>query len=299
MAVMSGADADSLDDLGRRMTQAADLLDAIRHEVSAVLGRAAWEGDDAADFHGQWNHRLSGLLHTTTSATRDASTRLHRNAFEQRRASGTDSGDPTAPLGRPGGQVGGGIGVGDVWDWASLTAGTVKLGVDGLKAAGKFADSGFVQSMIKDRALFGLTDDAAGLKGIVHAADKLGPLALIGAGVDGYTLGSELARGGDWDREKTDAVVDVAFDIAEAATIEFPPAALVIGGAHLAFDAYEMLPDNVHHAIEGAVVDAAKDVVNAHVEAVKAEVHVVQDVAKATGHVVSGGVNAAKKFLGF
>ncbi|GAA3285387.1 hypothetical protein Dvina_31100 [Dactylosporangium vinaceum] len=313
MAVMWGADADELDDLGRRMTQAADLLDAVRHEVSAALGRAAWDGDDAADFHGQWNHRLAGLLQTTTNATRDASTRLHRNAAEQRRASGTDSGNPTAPLARPGGGGGdggwggdgSGFGPGQAWEWGSLFAGTVMLGVDGLDvfkkigAVDRFAHRPLVELLTKEHALFGLADDATGLKGVVHAADRLGPLALIGAGVDGYTLGSELARGGDWDRKKTDAAVDVAFDIAEAAAITVPPLALGIGAVHVGFDLYEKLPPNVHHAIEGAVVNAAKDVVNAHVEAVKAEVHLVQDVAKGATHIVSGGVNAAKHFLGF
>src|SRR5438552_12760226 len=92
MGRMYGADADELDRLGRHMQAAADRLDAIRGEVSAAFNRIHWEGGDADYFRGQWHYRLSGLLHATVSATREASAALARNAEQQRVASGTDGG---------------------------------------------------------------------------------------------------------------------------------------------------------------------------------------------------------------
>jgi hypothetical protein len=301
MATMSGADADQLDEVGRRMTQAADHLDNIRHEVTTALGRAPWEGDDAADFQGLWNHRLAGLLQTTTAATRDASSRLHRNADQQRRASGSDTGNPLAPTTRFTAAESSGVDLGGLWDKASLAAGGIMLGKDYLehfkdvKAVDKFLRRPLVDALLKERSIPGIAEDATGVKGIIGDLDDIGPLALVSTAVDSYRLGSLLAQG-KFNRDTLDAGVDTVLDVASVA---FPPAAIVIDTGHLLFDGYEMLPDNVHKAIEGAVASGATAVASAAVDGAKADLKVAEDVASTAGHIVSGGVDGVKKIFGF
>lgn len=92
MGLMYGASPEQLDDLGNRMTAAADRLERIRSEVTVLLRHSHWEGGDADQFRGLWDYRLSAVLHSAAVTTHEGATRLHINARQQRDASAIGGG---------------------------------------------------------------------------------------------------------------------------------------------------------------------------------------------------------------
>lgn len=311
MGVMSGADADGLDQLGHHMQGAADRLEAIRGEVTAALNRTHWEGGDADQFRGQWNYRLSGLLHTAVTASREASTTLHRNADEQRRASGDDGGPRGGLLGGASGSTGGsGSSFFDLKDLLGLgltTAGGVSLIADLLTEAGKggrYAYRGtpdikrlvrqpWAKALTHEKLLFNISDRAKGLAGAVHQLDKAGPLAVAGTVFDGADFVSNLVSNPQ-DGQTYHAGVDTIFDLAEIGTVECPPLSIGIGVVHLGYDALE-----AWHP--GITKDAFEWTANAAVDlgttAVNTVVDTEQTVVSAAGNVMSGGVHAVRNFF--
>jgi hypothetical protein len=306
---MTGADADELERLGRHMQAAADQLDAIRTDVSAAFNRTHWEGEDGDYFRGQWNHRLSGLLHTSVTATREASAALCRNADQQRLASGTDGGSPVAgsPLWLgPGGGASGtvpGIDVGGLAGTLVDTGGRLML-IPGLLTVAGSIDSGvkaflsrpFVDALLRERPLFGISESARGLAGVARQFDKIGPLAVAGLMFDGTGFITGLAsdpRGADTYK----AGIDTVFDLAEIGTAGCLPLSVGIGVAHLGYDALEMIHPGIGKEAFEAVGSAASTVADVAVDTFTADVQAVQGAAGAVGDVVSGGVNAVRNFF--
>jgi hypothetical protein len=302
MGVMSGADAEELDRLGNHMGAAADRLEAIRAEVTAAFGHTHWEGADADHYRGQWNYRLSGLLHTAVTATREASTALHRNANQQRTASGADGGSA-------GGALSGGAGSG--LDVLGLLETGVNIGgglmlvpglldavknVHGAEGIKDLLGKPWARALMDEHFLSDIGKDGKGLAGAVHQFEKAGPLALAGLAFDGYGFVHGLAtEPGGADTYK--AGVDAMFDLAEIGTVECPPLAVGIGIVHLGYDVLEAWhPGAAKEAFEWTG-QALVDVSDAAATTITNAEHAVGDAAAAAGNVVSGGVNAVRNFF--
>lgn len=330
MGRMSGADADQLEGLGNHMRAAADRLEAIRGQVTADLNRSPWEGGDAEHFRGQWHYRLSGLLHTAVLATRSASTSLHANAAQQRKASASTGGSPiagSAPWAGTGGSVGqvrvSSDPVGDFFVAAgALTSGasTINKVFERLaqfshregwaarlgyrlfpKQSGRVA--GLIRrqlpTLLKDVAVDATGPAGKGLAGLVKGLGKVGgPLEVVTTGVDGAAFLHDLSRDPHSD-DTYNAGADVFFDVASMATVWCPPVSIGIGVIGMGYHIAEHFDPHLTKDIVHDVGAAASFVGHTVTDVGKAELNDVAQRAGAVGSVVSGGVNAVSKLLHF
>ena len=108
--MLYGADAEALDAAARSLSTAADELDASAHSLSSSLDGLQWLGSVAVRFSDSWNSAHSPRMVKSSAFLREASTRLHTQAQEQRAASAAGSGGtgsvsapvrPTRPLPTP------------------------------------------------------------------------------------------------------------------------------------------------------------------------------------------------------
>ncbi len=287
MARMSGADADELEALGHRMVAAADRLNGIRDEVTAVVRQAQWDGDDALQFRDLWQFRLSALLLAATSATRDASVVIIRNAEQQRFASGTENG--TVPSVRDPSHHGGGSGTstaGD-WDWLngpttwidrlSAITGLADDTVDWMRDTGRFAKWA-------DNPLF-KNFDAYGAPVLKGASTFL---TVLDVGIDVTKLGFGLVNQ-DWDQVKLSSVDLALTGITAGAMVVCPPVGLALGGAQVV---WSFVPDDVKLDVINGVGSAAGAAWNGAVD-------VAEDVGGAVADLAQGGFNALGDVFGW
>jgi uncharacterized protein YukE len=92
MAAMLGADPDRLDDLARRMRDAAAQLQRIERQLTRLVNAQVWVGPAADRYRQEWNSRHRASLGRTGHLLRSAQVRLQLNAWEQREASRAGSG---------------------------------------------------------------------------------------------------------------------------------------------------------------------------------------------------------------
>jgi hypothetical protein len=307
MPGLVGADADELDRLGTEMRRTADLLDGIQRRIAAQYRDIRWEGPDGEHHRGQWNYRLSGMVHTAVLAAQDAAVRLHVHADQQRRASGAGGGVMPETLGWPGSVAGGGGG----FDWQRIeatagilfgAAGQLMLAPDALKVFGErglfkdFLGQPAVKQLLADHDLMKAAKDAEGLRLAGEHLGKLGPLDLLSVYFDGKDFITGLATD-PHAPETYQAGINTIFDLAEIATALNPPLALTIGAVHLGYNVLEEIhPGAGKEAFEAvvgagmAVADAATDAFNSHVQG-------VQNVVGAAADIAGGGVDAVKSFF--
>ncbi|GAB1510990.1 hypothetical protein [Actinophytocola sp. KF-1] len=327
MGRMLGSDPDQLDGLGDTLTRAGDRLNAIGGEVSSLLAYAGWEGGDADDFRWQWHHQLTGILRATATESHEAARLLHRNAQEQRVASGDhgDLGGGHWSLGRGTTGTDGQPGFAMPWEWIEgvmLGGGLAALPPGLLNAAdgGLFgADLKKLVKQLPDTFKKWSVDDVPGFtKGFAGFAGKLGPLQILSTGVDVYALVDHV-RNGDPEHEVFNSAVNVAFDAAliglavGAVTVGGPAigiAALAVGGAQLAFNIYTTFDAegalnwtqdriaDVAHAVD-QTAHAISDTAAAVGGAIAGTADAVGDVAGAVGGVLSGGLDAVGEFFAF
>lgn len=99
MGRMVGADPDQLDELGRAMAGAADLLASVRARVQSQVHGLGWSGSDADAFRHAWDGVHRRTLEAAADRLHDAATTLHRNAEEQRQASSAGTAAGSAAVG--------------------------------------------------------------------------------------------------------------------------------------------------------------------------------------------------------
>lgn len=90
--MFQGADSDALDALAAQMAEAAEGLDRIGVAVRSRLYNAPWQGGDADCFRQDWDGPHRVRLTSAALRLRGAAELLHRNAADQRLASGSDGG---------------------------------------------------------------------------------------------------------------------------------------------------------------------------------------------------------------
>jgi uncharacterized protein YukE len=98
-----GANSDQLDGLAGAVERAAELLDANRSRLNSQVHHAPWRGHQADQFRREWDSLYVRNLTSAAAFLHSASTRLRRNAEEQRQASAapgrlTDSGGTWASV---------------------------------------------------------------------------------------------------------------------------------------------------------------------------------------------------------
>jgi uncharacterized protein YukE len=100
MAAMLGADPDRLDDLARRMRDAAAQLQRIERQLTRLVNAQVWVGPAADRYRQEWNSRHRASLSRAATALAHNDRRLHANAEQQRRASAADRGGARSVAGR-------------------------------------------------------------------------------------------------------------------------------------------------------------------------------------------------------
>ena len=121
---MVGADAQALDDLARQLGEAARALDSLTGRLSAQVSHAPWHGAHADRFRSDWSRSYRRELVSAVAFLRDGERTLHRNAADQRAASGEAGGTAWS---------GGLFGVGGAVAGSSRAGGSF---VDGVATAG-------------------------------------------------------------------------------------------------------------------------------------------------------------------
>jgi hypothetical protein len=318
MGRLSGADAEELALFGRRMEEAANRLDSIRSEVTAVVRQAQWDGEDAVYFRDLWQYRLSAMLQGAVVLTRNASAVAIRNADQQRTTSATDSG-PVGPggLGFSGGGRGPGSGLyGDPgavkpWnpldkpgDWLGRFSGAVDI-VEGAGAwANKLDDASWLGKVGNGSVLHAMQgmSKSGWYTGLKSAGEVAGNLGTV---IDAASFGFALA-GGDANQIKASGVdlgVGLVFTAAQGAAIACPPLFIALGVAQIG---YTIVPDEWKVAAVDGVAQAGQNVWNAAVattgavaDAAGATANAVQDVGSAVSNIASGGFNGARSLLGW
>jgi hypothetical protein len=96
--------------------------------------------------------------------------------------------------------------------------------------------------------------------------------------------------------ETNKAAVDVAFDVATALSLDFPPAALGVFAVHMGVD-YLMDHPEVTKAIGDGVADTAKAVGNLAETTFKAGVEIGKAEVEVGKAVINGGVNVVKSIF--
>ncbi len=89
---MTGADAESLDQLATRFSAAATQIDTIAGQLGAQLRNSPWMGSDALTFRSDWSRAHEPTLRHVRDFLHDSVRELRVNAAEQRIASGVGSG---------------------------------------------------------------------------------------------------------------------------------------------------------------------------------------------------------------
>lgn len=291
MGRMLGSDPDQLDSLGDLLSKSADRLNAIGGEVNSLLTYTGWEGGDAEDFRWQWHHQLTGILHTTAVQSQEAARVLRVNAAEQRSASADYGAGFPGLMPSPA--------------WTSAPPGTdaepwwhpgldFVLDVAGL--AGFMVAGSEMMSMARDTLKGpGLLASLAVRSGSM--ASKLLPGG-VSLGIDGAKFIDGLL-GHRNDPDTVNAGVDVGLDLVEmgllAGSVACPPLLgfyVATKIVHFGFDAVTAvdptLPTRIADGMSDFVADTVEDTVDA-----------IGDASEAVGGVISGGVNAVGRFLGF
>lgn len=313
MTGLIGADTQQMREFAASLTQSADRIERIIADLSGAFNRTYWDGDDGIEIGADWRFKWSGQLRLTAEALRQASTTVTRNA---------DAQDVTSETDGPGGP---GLASQLFTDLQrAMAAGSLMIPPnllealadehfeDLLKKAHIPTDSALykrlmslhdgavhlkgqplVDFLLKDRQLVKDAEDAKGLAKVMSVADKVGPLAILGTGVDAATLGVGLYQGiryGNWNRDTLNAGADTIFDVASIATLECPPLSVGIDIVHFGYDmAFE--PQFRHDVIQGVttVAHVIYDVDTAPVKFVASGVEAAGNLAH---NVISGGVNA-------
>jgi hypothetical protein len=288
MGQMVGSDPDQLDSLGDLLTKASDRLNAIGGEVNSLLTYTGWEGGDAEDFRWQWHHQLTGILHATAVQSQEAARVLQVNAAEQRSASADHGGgfpgltpSPAWTSGTPGSDAA--PWWDPVLDFAGVTLGAFS-GVGLLNKAFEAAEK--LPNYLEPFARF--TGKAADL--------VPGPVLLA---LSGVVDGVKFFGGDPGDPDTVNAGVDLGLDVIEAGlligTAFCPPLAVALvttEAVHFGFDVITAidptLPTRVADGMSDFVAGAVEDTADA-----------IGDASEAVGGVISGGVDAVGKFLGF
>ena len=180
---MHGADADELVRIAATLRAAADELDAHAGTVTTSLRNVAWVGGVAAVFGANWSGGHRPRITSTAQHVRDAAARLHRNAAEQRRASGTGAGASAGRIHRDpatGGALGSSSSTADgelaAIDRLADVFAALDLGHDGLEAVSQHAQ--VLDGTGLDGLLDVVTDDGfvsllAGLDQAIEVGDVL------------------------------------------------------------------------------------------------------------------------------
>jgi hypothetical protein len=284
MAGVSGADADALEQLGRRMEAAGDQLGAIRDEVAAVVRQVHWEGEDGLAFRDQWQFRLAGLLLAASTATRQAGQVAVRNAVQQRITSSTDNAPVPMPIG-----VGARGDSGGVTPW-NLEESTVAAFMTSLGTAvgigTALGDTKRFQAFMKAHNWTdaGKFFQSPALKGMDKA------LGRFGLAMDGMAIATAIAN---HDPQAIKArSLDAVFDVATLAVgAAFPPAGLALAGAGIA---WSFVPDHTKAAIVDGVAHAAEGAYHEVGKVISADVEAIKDVGEAAAGIASGGFNAVR-----
>ncbi|GIG57795.1 hypothetical protein Lfu02_21670 [Longispora fulva] len=288
MSEMIGADPTQLENLGQQMRTSAGRLDSIRSEVGLALGHSHWDGPDADQFRGQWAYQLSGLLHTAALATAEAGKVLVGNAHQQIDAS-ADSGGSAE--GRHAAGRNEEHAEGESEDLVEKILGVAQglmLAARGIDLAPLIPNAidtlRKLPGALRDGTLLRDALKGGELVGAARVAERLNPAMLVvGAGIDGFDFGYNLAK--DPDSAATwKAGADIAFDIAEAATLEFPPLAVGIGIVHFGYDIAEMVHPGIAKAVGHAYIDTAKSIGDVAVGAVETGLHGLESGFKSAGH---------------
>lgn len=288
MGRMVGSDPDQLDSLGDLLSRSADRLNAIGGEINSLLTYTGWEGGDAEDFRWRWHHQLTGILHTTAVQSQEAARVLRVNAAEQRSVS-ADYG-----AGFPG------LMPSPAWPSRSAEADAEPWWDSALDfagvALGAMSGIGLLHDAFKAaRRVPGYLEPVARFAGKV---DKLLPTP-VSIGLNGVVDSINFFGGDPDDPETVNAGVDLGLDVIEAGlavgTVFCPPLGLALvatEAVHFGFDVVTAidptLPTRIADGMSDFVSDAAENTVD-----------VVGSAAEVVGGVISGGVNAVGKFLGF
>lgn len=173
---ISGADAQELETMARRMSLAADQLERIRASVRSGMYGVRWGGADSEQCRAQWERTSGPALARAAAGLREAADGLTRNAREQRQASAAGasaSGSALAGLGGGGGS-----------SWSSGLPGS--LSKEDLDRLATFL-----------AAAGGLADDAAGVAKMANLV-----VAILGGAkelqsLSGFPLLSVLLNGAE------------------------------------------------------------------------------------------------------
>lgn len=310
MSSMIGADPDALDRQAHRLVTAADRLEAIRGEITTVLGRTRWEGGDGDDFRHDWETVLSGRLGQAAEWLQQASSVLRGNAEQQRQASSDFGGVGSSALGGVGG-AGGREGGGIAWgkDFDDLLKGA-DVTMASLGFVPKLADTVKAATLQLAQHMDG-TKVGSLLGRSVNIDGELVDRGLAGAGLV-YSVGALIQSGapttGDGRYETADHEVSAVLDSAVLITAAVPgleeaaPVVAAISGAytlgslvdpHLGQQIVDV-SNGVSHAVgsaEQAGFDIAKIGFDTEVDVAKTEIHAAGAVAGIVGHGVSSALH--------
>lgn len=181
---MYGADAAELDRLAAEFRRTADELDGEGGALTGILRRVSWLGDVATHYMGEWTGVQIPRIGLSTEFLRGAADNLHRQAEEQRQASGGSRGGHSGSVRRSGGGGGGGGGGG----WGTAADLDIDLAIDLLQ---DLLDVRSLGSIIN--GLGKLTPEAISRMKPNQLDDLFADSVLGGAGI-GLSLIEDLSR---------------------------------------------------------------------------------------------------------